>query len=236
MSDFENSSLDDALSGAQAPEQPIEETTAQPAEPQEAPQEPVAEEAPTAEPAPQEPQQVPLAALQEVRNENREMKQMLAQLQQQQQPPAPQVPEFLDPEGSQFLAQQMQQMQLHMGAELSKTKAEMLHGADKVQAAYAAAQEAGMIDELGVKSDAWGELVKWHQREQVLSEVGDDPAAYRARVEADVRKQLEAEMVAKQVSAAAASPVPSMANVSGTGGGAAPNTWAGPTSLEAAIK
>lgn len=220
--------IDDILSNDQpAPEaqQPEPEPTpAEPAEPVEA--EPVeAEQAPEQPPEPEKPM-VPLAALQEVRDQNRELKGAIDALQKQTQPQPQKAPDFIDPEGAAYIGKQMQQMQAHMVAEISEAKARANHGGAVVDAALKAAQDAGRIGEFAGRQDAWGDLVAWHKREQVLSEVGDDPAAYRAKIEAEVRKQVEAEMVAKQ--AQAAQPAPSLANVTSTNKGAAPSgdgTW-----------
>lgn len=148
---------------------------------------------------------IPLAALQEVRNENKDLKRMLQEIQQQNQPKV-ETPDFLDPEGANFMTKQMQQMQFQMEAKLSEQTARIRHGDDAVNAALAAAQEANMVGELGVKPDAWGELVKWHAREKVVKEVGDDPAAYRKRLEAEIRQSIQAEMVVQQAQAAPSAP------------------------------
>lgn len=50
------------------------------------------------------------------------------------------------------------------------------------------------------------EAVKWFQRQKGLQEIGDDPSAYRARVEAEIRAKLQAEMAQQQPAPA---PVPS---------------------------
>lgn len=206
--------------------EPIESAPEAPEAAQEEEPQPEVEEQPVeSEPEPQ-PQMVPLSALQETRAEVRELKQLLERA---NQPEPEKAPEFLDPEGSQFLAQQMQAMGRHMRAELSETKARMQHGDAAVDAALQAAREANAVDQFMGKPDAWGDLVKWHKREQVAKEVGDDPDAYRARIEAEVRKKVEAEMVAKQ--AVAAQPAPSMAGAtSATATGAPQQNWS-PTPL-----
>lgn len=202
------SDLDSILDG-QEPEPQAEPDQQQDAAPAEPASEPEIAEATPDSPEPQ-PQTVPLAALQAAREETREVKRMLSEMQQQSQPKQ-QAPEFLDPEGSQFLTAQMAQMQAHMAAELSEAKMRMQHGDDAVNAALAAAQNANVVDQFRGKRDAWGELMQWHQREQVVAEVGNDPAAYREKIRAEIRKELEAEQVAKQ--AKAAQPAPSMAGM-----------------------
>jgi hypothetical protein len=73
------------------------------------------------------------------------------------------------------------------------------HGAETVQAAYEALEEhikqdprAALGDYQRIMSspDPWSELVKWHAKESVLREIGDDPAAYRARLKAELLEEL----------------------------------------------
>lgn len=75
------------------------------------------------------------------------------------------------------------------------------HGADAVQTAYDALEahiaqdpRAALGDYQRIMSspDPWSELVKWHGKESVLREIGDDPAAYRARLKAELLEELGA--------------------------------------------
>jgi len=171
-------------------------------------------------------------ALAETRGELRALKQ-----QSQPQPEPPQAPEFVDPEGTAFIQQQVQTIAQNMRLDASEEITRGQHGDEVVDAAFAAFQaNASPGDKQAVMAarSPWGEVVKWHQRQTIAQEVGDDPAAYRARIEKEVRAQVEAEMVAKQAQDKAAQAAPSMANVTGTGGG--PKTaWAGPTPLDSVI-
>jgi hypothetical protein len=72
---------------------------------------------PTPELKPEAPAMVPVGVVQELRQEIRELKSLATP-----RPQAPKPPEFLDPEGSEFLAREMQKMQGQMNAELSRTK------------------------------------------------------------------------------------------------------------------
>lgn len=214
-------SLDDAINPApdttpDTTPEPVQEAT-QEATPEPTPEPPKAE--PKAEPAPE---MVPVGVVQELRRELRELKQAQA--------PRPQPPEFIDPEGAQFMQQQMTMMQANFAAELSEVKARSSYGSDVVDEAYKTAEAAGVLDQFKGKHDPWGELTKWHRQQKVMQEVGDDPSAYKARLEAEIRKQVEAEMVAKQAAAIAGTPAPSMAHATGTGGGTR-TTWSGPTPL-----
>ncbi len=177
---------------------------------------------------PQEPVMVPLPVVQDLRQEIRDLK---AQLQPPAAPPPP--PDVLEnPEGyTQHLQQQLAVTQAHFAAEMSEMKARTRHGDEVVNAAFAAAKAAGNIDQFRNGPDPWGRVVDWHQGEQVRREVGDDPAAYRAKLEAELRQKIQAEMVASTAQQKAQMAAPSLANATGSTGGRAP-TWNGPTPLE----
>lgn len=224
-------SLSQAIDGVQEPETPAvePETTEAPQEAEQAtttPSEPAPEPEPKAEPPAEKPDMVPVAVVQELRRELRELKQAAQ--------PKQQVPDFIDPEGMQFVGQRMAEMQANHAAELSEVKARMQFGSDKVDAAFKAAESAGILDNFKGIADPWGSLTRWHQQQTVLQEVGDDPAAYKSKLEAEIRAKVEAEMVAKQAAKVAGTPAPSLANVTGTGGGAR-TTWNGPTPLDRVI-
>lgn len=229
MSDLQSIIDGDSTPVEETPQ--VEETQVE-AEP-EATVEPVAEE-PVAEPvAQEEPKMVPLAALTEVRRELQEMKQRLPQ------PPAPQAPDIIDDQQGyqQFLQTQVGQQVQNAKLDMSEEMARGAHGDETVDAAFAAFQAANdpsLVQELMAARSPWNEVVKWHARQTVAQEIGSDPAAYKAKVEAEVRAKVEAEMVAKQARDNAGKFAPSMANVTGTGGGPK-TTWAGPTPLDQAI-
>lgn len=200
---------------------------AEPETPQEQPEPTVeAQEAP-AEPSPEPqkgPEMVPVSVVAGLREEIRQLKQQTAT-------PPPQPPEFIDPEGGQFLLQQVQHMQANMVAQNSEMRARLAHGSEAVDAAYQAAEAAGVVDQFRGQKDPWGALTSWHKAQQVQAEIGGDPAAYKARLEAEIRAKVQAEMVAEAAQKRAASPAPSMANVTGSSGGPVP-TWNGPTPLD----
>ena len=76
--------------------------------------------------------------------------------------------------------------------------------------------------------------VEQFNKHRVAQEIGSDPDAYKAKLEAELRGKIEAELVAKQARDAAGKFAPSMANVTGTGGGPKAN-WAGPASLSSVL-
>ena len=223
MSDLEQ--IVDGVEPAPEAEAVTPETSEAPAEPQAAPE----PETPP-EPQAQEPEMVPHHVVGKLRQELRGLKAQLAAAQQ----PQPQAPEFVDPEGAAHFQQQIAMMQANFAAEKSEMMARVNHGSDAVDAALQAAEAAGVVDQFRGQQDPWGALAKWHKSTLVQQEIGDDPAAYKAKVEAEIRAKVEAEMVAKQAQEKAAQSAPSMANVTGTGGG--PKTaWAGPTSLDSLL-
>lgn len=213
--------LEQALAGEDlSVEQPIEQPEAPEVETPEAPPEtpPVEEKSE---------HHVPLPVFMDMKNE---VKALRAQLEQQGQPQDQAAPEFLDPEGATFMQQQMQAMYSNMQAEMSESMSRTQHGDQTVDAALQAAQAAGVVDQFRGGKDPWGKLVKWHKDQQVSQEIGGDLEGYRAKLEAEIRSEIQAEMAAKQVKDMAAKPAPSMADVTGTGGG--PKTaYAGPTAL-----
>lgn len=222
MSDLESIISGEAEPLQAEPESPqVDEVAAE--EPQVA--EPVA-----AEPA-KESTMVPLAALQEVRRELQDMKSRLPQ------PEAPQSPDVFDEGYTGHMRGEFQREIQNVKLDLSEDSARSQHGNEKVDAAFAALQAntdpTTYASIMGARSP-WLEAVSWHERTQVARAIGNDPAAYAAKVEADMRVKIEAEMVAKQARDNAGKFAPSMANVTGTGGGPK-TTWAGPTSLDAAI-
>jgi len=225
-----DSDLDAVINGDPQPEvQPEPEAVQEAVEPittEEPEPEVVTPEPESAKEAPM----VPLAALQEVRRELQEMK---ARLPQPEAPKAPNV--FDDPDGYQkHLANEVSRATQNVKLDLSEDQARATHTDEVVDAAFqaftATADPATRTAILGSRSP-WMEVVKWHKQHVVSQEIGSDPAAYAAKVEAEVRAKVEAEMVAKQARDNAGKFAPSMANVTGTGGGPKAS-WAGPTALD----
>lgn len=134
------------------------------------------------------------AARREAERERDEMRGRLAAYEQAQRPPQqPQVaPEIWDdPNGAirhvvgpQF--EQFNQMFLAQAREL----AEVRHTPEKVsqaEQAFIAAMNSRTLDPTDYQRvvnspNRFAAAVQWHQRQTVLSEVGNDPAAYRTRI------------------------------------------------------
>ncbi|NQY15631.1 MAG: hypothetical protein HRT81_17530 [Henriciella sp.] len=231
------SDLEQIVNGEQPVPEPAPEAVVEPVTPEPTPE---PEPTPTAEPKREaEPHMVPVGVVSELRQSNRELQQRLEQLTQAltPRPEAPKMPDVLEnPQGfEEHLQTQFRVMTANFQADLSESNARAKHGDEVVNAAFEAAKATGQVANFAGGKDPWGRLVQWHKGEQVRQEIGDDPAAYRSKLEAELRATIQAEMVAEQAKAKAAQAAPSMANVTGSTGGAMP-TWAGPTPLDEAVK
>ena len=114
------------------------------------------------------------------------------------------------------------------------------YGEDKVAEAETAFQEAyqsGRIDPGDVQkilgsANVYAATVQWHQRRQAQAEIGDDPAAYRAKLEAELREKITAELQSgQQQRTQPALDLPSnLAGARNVGARSGP-AWSGPTPL-----
>jgi plasmid stability protein len=76
------------------------------------------------------------------------------------------------------------------------------YGDDKVaeaEQAFMTAHQTGKLDpsdfqRVASSPNRYAEAVRWHQRQLAQAEIGDDPAAYRARLEAELRDKITAEL------------------------------------------
>jgi len=218
-----------AMPARQPETEPVEPVDDEPvAEAPEAPAEPV-KEAPA--PAPKaEPQMVPLAALQEAREKARELERRLQASQPKVEPPrAPDI--FANPdEFTAFMSEQSRAIALEAKLDISEAMAREAFGDERVDEAFAAfqdrtGQDPSLYQRTLAQKSPWHAVVKWHEAEKVRAEMGDDPVAYRAKVEAEVRAKIAAEQ-RKPIPAA-----PSLATQPNLGSRPAPQ-WAGPTPLD----
>jgi hypothetical protein len=127
-------------------------------------------------------------------DENRLLRQQLAQINERitkQEAPKTEAPEIWeDPnKWGQTITQQaispLQEELQNMRETFSRSNAEIAYGADKVAEAYEAmgkdleqmpqAQRDEIISRLKKHPHPFGEIVKWHQNNQTLSKVGNDP-------------------------------------------------------------
>ena len=223
-------------------ETPAEDQPAKAAEngetPTDEPQEPTPAETQTETPADKEEHTVPLAVFQSMRND---LKAQIDSALEAAKQPAPQpepvkVPDILeDPDGfTGFMGDQLQKIQQSTRAEMSEVMAIEAYGQDVVNEAFAAAKASGEGARFLNSRHPYGDMVKWHKQQRVLQEIGDDPDAYRQKIETEVRQKIEADIAAQQAKQMAAQAPPSMAKTNGTGGSADPG-WQGPTTLDSII-
>jgi hypothetical protein len=193
---------------------------------------------PTTQPDPNANRHVPLSELLSERKQRQEKErlymeaearakayeQMLQrQPQQPQYQPQPQAQEpppdfFTDPEAAfNHRLQSVQQQYTNMMLNQSEVMARDKFGDEIVDAALKAAQTAGVATSFTNQPHPWGELVKWHKRQQTLQVVGDDPDAYRTKIEAEVRAKVLAELKAGGAGAAATKFPGSLATATGQG-------------------
>lgn len=129
--------------------------------------------------------------------------QQLQQLMQQRQPP-PQPQQQIeppdpltDPDGYlRHVQQQFEQRLLNQKLDTSELLARRHYGAQAVDEAFQAAQQAGLIGHFIREADPYGALVEWHRKQKVLAEVGDDPDAYRRRLEEEIKAKVLADLKA----------------------------------------
>ena len=188
-----------------------------------------------AEPKPEvkaeEPQTVPVGVVQELRRELRELKAA-----QNQKPEAPAPDMFEDPDGYRnYMQAAVQSSGINSKLEMSRFMAEREFGKEVVDAAFDYFSEHPEQSQALLKSASpFHAVVEQYNNVRVAQEIGNDPTAYRAKLEAEIRAKVEAELVAKQARDAAGKFAPSLANVTGTGGGPK-NEWTGPTPLSKVI-
>ena len=166
----------------------------------------------------------------------RRINQLLERIPQQQQ----QRPDFFaDPDAAvqQAISPVLQHIN-NMREENSRNIAEIRHGEETVTAAFQA-MEQGMQSDPAVRGeyqrimnsrDPWGELVRWHKRNSALQEIGDDPAAYKERIKAEIQAELQqgnSQQPAQQRPGVMPSNLAGARNVGSRSGPA----WGGPPSI-----
>ena len=117
---------------------------------------------------------------------------------QQQRQEREDVPDpILDPQGyADFRERKMQIMLINERVNMSEVMARQKHGDELVNQALDAAHRSGIAPQFQTERDPFGSLIQWFRRASVLQEVGEDPAAYRTKIENDVREKLLADLKA----------------------------------------
>lgn len=223
MSDLDNILSDGPIEDIE----PVEEIPEQPEEPVASPE----PEAQASEPEPEAKPEpgVPASLFAEQRRENRDLRQRLEALEHRQQP-APQSPEFIDPEGAQYLSGRMQEAVTQSTLRISRFMAEREFGKDLVDQAFAffdenKAQSHALLDH----PSPFHAAVEEFRKHQVATQIGNDPAAYEAQLEAKIRAKIESENVVKDAQSASA---PSLAGQTNLGSRNTGSAWSGPTPLD----
>lgn len=101
--------------------------------------------------------------------------------------------------------------------------------------AFLGALRAGQLDPADYRRvvgspNRYAEAVRWHQRQTARAEIGDDPAAYKARLESELREKILGELggaAAQRFAQLAPSNLAGARNVGSRHGPA----WSGPASL-----
>jgi hypothetical protein len=107
---------------------------------------------------------------------------------------------------------------------------------DAAEQAFIGALQAGRLDPADYRRvvnspNRYAEAVKWHQRQVARTEIGDDPSAYRARIEAELREQIWSELNGNGNGRRFGGAMPSnLAGARNVGGRSGP-AWSGPASL-----
>lgn len=113
-------------------------------------------------------------------------------------PPPPPPDPYVDPEGALSHVQQTLEAQLVSQAfNFSEFRARDKYGDEAVDAAIKAAEKAGAIKHFANTKrpeTVYQDLMTWHKRYQAMQEVGDDPAAYKAKLEEEVRRKVLEEL------------------------------------------
>lgn len=175
----------------------------------------------------------------ELEAERRERAQALAHLQAHQQP-RQEIDPIDDPQGfREQMAQQIQNAQLQTRLEVSEVLTRQTHGAEAVDAANAWLLEpaqAATLEQLRASPDPWGGAVAAHKRHLAMQEIGDDPAAYRERIEAEIRARVEAEMAKQAPQVDPQTPMPANFASARNAGSRKGPAWSGPTPLGQALR
>ena len=101
--------------------------------------------------------------------------------------------------------------------------------------AFLGALRAGQLDPADYRrvvgsANRYAEAVRWHQRQTARAEIGDDPAAYRSRLETELREQILAELGSGGAQRFAQLAPSNLAGARNVGTRAGP-AWSGPASL-----
>lgn len=179
---------------------------------------------------------------QEIAERDKAWERRIAQLMEANRPQQQQEPPdfFANPEQAmqQFMRPVLQRIE-GMSEAMSRQFAVRDHGADTVQQAYSSLEQRmasdpaaqGEYARIMRSGDPWGELVRWHKREQAMAEIGTDPDAYKAKVREQLLAELQNGGGQQQQAKPSATALPSnFAQARNVGARTGP-AWAGPAPL-----
>ena len=162
------------------------------------------------------------------------LRQRLARYEQQQQPPGQPGGQQQQPQQQPDPVVQAVQRVENVALNVSERAARTFHGTETVDKAWARvqqefAQNPALYQQIIGSPDPWDQVVQQGKRLLAMDEIGTDPAAYRKKLE----EQIRAEMAAAGP-AAAASPAPQLPEslAGARSAGARGTTWTGPTPME----
>lgn len=162
------------------------------------------------------------------------------------EPPPPKPEIWDDPEGFVRnavapIAQTVESQRLQMSEMLEMQKP---NGPEAIEAATTAIEQAVKTDpaaradlqRIMKSAHPYGELLGWHKRHQVQAEIGNDPAAYRERLKAELLAELQQQQTAtpdEPKPQASTTPAVMPSNLAGARNVASRSgpAWSGPTSL-----
>lgn len=183
-------------------------------------------ETPVAPPAtPEDHGRIPIAALLDEREKRKEKEREVEALNRRiadyEAKATPKPDFFADPEAALAAAQRAAQAAaINTKLETSRFLAEEKFGAEKVQAAYEYFDKNPHLSgQLLTSPSPFHAAVKEYERHQAMTEIGEDPSAYRARVEAEVRERILAEY---NVQPKPTAPPPSLSSAPSVSAGKAP--------------
>lgn len=194
QSNFEDlSNLSDAVEPA--PQEPEAQDVS---EPQEAAPNPAQDQA--AEDA--QPHTVPVSAVKAERERRQmaemQLKMLQDQMAQHQPTGSGKAPDPIEnPEAyTAYMQDIVQKSALNTRLDISEEMARQAHGDEKVDAALEALRAAGLpADQFLNTRHPWGELVKWHEAQAAMQEIGD-PVKYRERLKLEIMAEIAAQSAA----------------------------------------
>ncbi len=157
--------------------------------------------------------------------------------------PEPKAPDFWE-NPDEYLSGKLAPVQQQIETQrdqFSRMLAETAHGAETVNAAYTAFDayppspaKAAQYEAIRRSANPYAALVEWHKRERAQAEIGDDPAAYREKLKAELLAEWQGGNAPAPASAAPVMPSNFAAarNVGNRGGPA----WSGPQPLSDIFK